>query len=79
LGAILWRVLILHGVGLFFASSDTGVNFNNMYTQLLQADPKSAKKQSSQQCIFVLVGSWQVKADSKMLKSTPGVNFTKIL
>jgi len=35
---------------------------------------KSAKRQSSHQCIFVLLGSSQVKAACKMLvKSTPSV------
>jgi len=42
-------------------------------------DPKSAKRQSRHQCLFVLLGSAQVKADCKMLlKSTPWANPTKL-
>jgi hypothetical protein len=43
------------------------------------ANPKSAKRLSSCQCLFALFGSVFVKADCKMfLKSTPGVNFINI-
>jgi len=44
------------------------------------ADPISAKRQSSYQCLFALVGSACLKAACKMLvKSTRGVIFINIL
>jgi hypothetical protein len=45
-----------------------------------QEDPRSVKIQSSGQYLFALLGYVHVKVLNKMLmKSTPGVNFTKIL
>jgi len=39
------------------------VNLTNIFTQaFLHADPKSAKRQSSHQCHFVLLESTQAKA-----------------
>jgi len=44
----------------------------------MRADPKSAKRQSSHQCLFALLGSAGVKAAGKTLvKSTQLVNLTK--
>ena len=44
------------------------VNFTNvLQAAFTQEDPKSAKRQSSRQCLFVLLGSLRAKAACKML------------
>ncbi len=49
------------------------VNFTNILcAAFTRADPKSAKRHSSHQYLFVLLGSWHVKAYHKTLvKLTP--------
>jgi len=56
-----------------------GVNFINIL-HLRAKILKTQKRQSSQQCRFVLLGPTSIKAAHKMLtKLTPGVNFNDIL
>ncbi len=52
----------------------TGVNFMNiLFKAFMCKNPKSAKRQSSFQCHFALLGSLRIKAACEMLvKSTPG-------
>ncbi len=43
-----------------------GVDFTNM-SAIMRADPKRAKRQSSHECLFALLGSALAKAARKML------------
>jgi len=58
-------------VALFHVSpflSFCGVNFINILrAAFMLADPKSAKRQSSHQCLLPLLGALRVKAEHKML------------
>jgi len=58
-----------------------GVNFINILCQeFMRADSKSVNIQSSHQYLFALLGSAGTKALSKkLIKLTPGVQFTNIL
>jgi len=45
-----------------------GLDFTNaLYAALMHTDPKSAKRQSSHQCLFALLGSASVKAAHKLM------------
>jgi len=58
-----------------------GVDFTNMFhTVFTWADPNSAKRQSSCQCLFLLCRAACIKAVTKtLIKSTLGDNFTNDL
>jgi len=55
-----------------------GVNFTNILRSAFTCeDPKNAKRQSSHQCLFALLGSTQARAPHKMLvKSITSVSQT---
>jgi len=64
----------------FFKKLQTsGVNFTNiLQAALTKADPKRAKKLSSHQSLFALLGFSRAKAACKMLvKSAPGICYKK--
>jgi hypothetical protein len=58
-----------------------GVNFTNvLWTAFTCTDPKSAKRHSSHNCLFTLLGLACVKAVHKMLvKLTPRANFIELI
>jgi len=58
-----------------------GADFINILcTAFTHSNPSSAKRQSSHQCLLILLGSVGAKAAHRMLaKLTPGVNFINVL
>jgi len=61
------------GLNTTTTTTTSWINFTNVLrAAFLGADPKSAKRLTSHQCLFVLLGSSSIKAARKTLvKSTP--------